>query len=299
MAPVKRTTRELARAALAVVAFCWTLGAIAGSAVVDDVGATLSFARPAQRIVSLAPHVTELLFAAGAGQKVVGVLKGSDYPPAATALPLIGDATALDLEAILAVSPDLVVTWPYTTPAQTAMLSARGIPIYTTDIRTIDGIAANIERLGTLAGTDAVAHGAATSLRERTAAMLRGARGKSIVRVFYQVADAPLYTIGGDHPISRAIELCGGVNVFGSLSLPAPQLNVEAVLAQAPAAIVAGTKARERPAWLDAWRRFPSLPAVARNKLYVVDADLLHRSGPRFIDGVAQLCEAIERARSL
>ncbi len=299
MAPLKRTGRDLWRAAVAAAAFCCASAAIADVRVVDDVGATVALARPARRIVSLAPHATELLFAAGAGEKVAGVLKGSDYPPAATALPLIGDASALDLEAILALSPDLIVTWPYTTPAQTAMLNARGIPIYTTDIRTIDGIAANVERLGTLAGTDAVAQKAATSLRERTSAMVREVRGKSIVRVFYQVADAPLYTIGGDHPISRAIELCGGVNVFGSLSLPAPQLNVEAVLAQAPDAIVAGTKARERPAWLDAWRRFPSLPAVARNKLYVVDADLLHRSGPRFIDGVGQLCEALERARSL
>jgi iron complex transport system substrate-binding protein len=299
MAALKRVTRTMLRVAIAAVALSFTIAATAEVRVVDDIGATVALPHPAQRIVSLAPHVTELLFAAGAGTKVVGVLKGSDYPPAATTLPLIGDAIALDIEAILALAPDLIITWPYTTPAQTAMLEARGIPIYTTDIRAIDGIAVDIERLGTLAGTEGVARAAASALRERTAALVRDAHGKSIVRVFYQVADAPLYTIGGSHPISRAIELCGGVNVFGSLSLPAPQVNVEAVLAQAPDAIVAGTKARERPPWLDAWRRFPSLPAVAHGRLYVVDADLLHRSGPRFVDGVAQLCEALERARSL
>jgi iron complex transport system substrate-binding protein len=117
------------------------------------------------------------------------------------------------------------------------------------------------------------------------------------VRVFYEIWGAPLYTIGGDHLITQAIAVCGGENVFASLSLPAPAVDIEAVLAVAPDAIIAGSDRGARPAWLDAWRRWKSLPAVAHDHLFAVDADLLHRPGPRFVDGVALLCTTIDRAR--
>jgi len=117
------------------------------------------------------------------------------------------------------------------------------------------------------------------------------------VRVFYEIWDAPLYTIGGDHLITQAIAVCGGENVFANLSLPAPAVDTEAVLAAAPDAIIAGSDRGARPAWLDAWRRWKELPAVAHDRLFAVDADLLHRPGPRFVDGVALLCRAIDRAR--
>jgi iron complex transport system substrate-binding protein len=114
--------------------------------------------------------------------------------------------------------------------------------------------------------------------------------------VFYQLSDAPLYTIGAGHTITQAIALCGGENVFATLPVPAPLVNVEEVLAQAPALIVAGTEGARRPRWLDDWRRWPALPAARDAGLAVVDADLLHRPGPRFVEGVAQLCAAIARA---
>jgi iron complex transport system substrate-binding protein len=115
--------------------------------------------------------------------------------------------------------------------------------------------------------------------------------------VFYQLSDAPLYTIGADHTITQAIALCGGENVFASLPVPAPVVNVEEVLAQKPALIVAGTEGARRPRWLDEWRRWPALPAARDAGLAVVDADLMHRPGPRFVDGVAQLCAVVARAR--
>jgi iron complex transport system substrate-binding protein len=274
-----------------------TQGAGAAVRAIDDTGATIELAAPAQRIVSLAPHATELLFAAGAGRHVVAVLKGSDAPPEAAGLPRIGDVNGLDLERIVALAPDLVVTWPYTTPAQVALLRARGVPVFTTDAHRVDDIARDLEALGTLAGTPDVASAAASGLRARAAQLARAAAGRRPVRVFYQVSGVPIFTIGGGHLIDQAIRQCGGVNVFADTGIPAPQVDVEAVLARRPEAIVAATPRAERPAWLDAWRKWPQIPATAHGNLFVVDADRLNRAGPRFVGGMAQLCEAIEQAR--
>ncbi|MFI4925592.1 MAG: cobalamin-binding protein, partial [Vicinamibacteria bacterium] len=191
----------------------------------------------------------------------------------------------------------LVVTWPWTAPAQVARLRDRGIAVFTTAPRTIDAIASDIEKLGVLAGTSGAAARSAGAFRARLASLARGVRPGARIRVFYQLSDAPLYTIGADHTITQAIALCGGENVFASLPVPAPVVNVEEVLAQKPALIVAGTEGARRPRWLDEWRRWPALPAARDAGLAVVDADLMHRPGPRFVDGVAQLCAVVARAR--
>ncbi|MDE2208480.1 MAG: cobalamin-binding protein [Betaproteobacteria bacterium] len=265
--------------------------------VVDDTGASVVLAQPARRIVTLAPHATELVFAAGAGERVVGVIKGSDYPPAATKLPVVGDVAALDLERIVALAPDLIVTWPWTTPAQVSWLRDHGIPVFETDARHIDDIASDIERLGVLAGTKASADAAAARFRAKVDALARSAGGSPRLRVFYQVYDAPIYTLGGEQLVTQAIERCGGTNVFGAQPVPALQVSVEAVLAADPQVIVAGTDGARRPAWLDRWRRWKALAAVRLGNLFVVDANLLHRPGPRFVDGMASLCAALAGAQ--
>jgi iron complex transport system substrate-binding protein len=271
--------------------------AVTGLAVRDDAGETVHLAAPAQRIVTLAPNATELVFAAGAGARIVGTVDTSNFPAAARTLPRVGDVHAIDLERIVALAPDLVVTWPYTTPAQVALLRARGIAIFTADPKSIDGIAADLERLGELAGTDGEASAAAAAFRARIASLKSRYAGRRRLRVFYEIWDPPLYTIGGRHLISEAIALCGGENVFAALSLPAPEVSVEAVLAARPEAIIAGADGAARPPWLDRWQRWPEVPAAKLGHLYVVDADLLHRDGPRFVDGAASLCEAIDAAR--
>ena len=260
----------------------------------DDTGADVVLAAPARRIVSLAPHATELLFAAGAGASVVGVVRGSDHPAAARSLRVVGDAHALDLERILALEPDLVVTWPWTTPGQVAKLRTRGIAVFTSDPKTIDGIASSLERLGVLAGTGEAAQAAARTFRAKIDAV-RASRNGERPRVFYEIWHEPLFTVGGHHLISQAIAACGGENVFATLDVPAPQVSVEAVIAARPQVIVAGTDGAVRPAWLDAWKRWPGIPAVRDGRVRVVDANLLHRNGPRFADGVAQLCAALAR----
>ena len=265
--------------------------------VVDDTGAGVALAAPARRIVTLAPHATELVFAAGGGASIVGVIKGSDFPPEARRLPVIGDASALDLERIVMLAPDLIVTWPWTTPAQVAWLRARGLAVFEADPRSIGAIADDVERLGALTGTAPQAASTAAALRARIAALTHARTDRPQLRVFYQVSDVPLFTLGGQHLVSQAIAQCGGRNVFAELTLPAPQVSVEAVLAADPQVIIAGTAGAKRPAWLDRWRQWPALAAIRGHGLYVVDANLLHRPGPRFIDGVAQLCDALASAR--
>ena len=282
---------------LCVLAVARAATASAELRVSDDTGAVVVLAAPARRIVSLAPHATELLFAAGAGERIVGVVAGSNFPPAAARLPVIGDVHALDLERIVALKPDLIVTWPYTTAPQVAMLRTHGIPVFTTDPRTIDGIAVDLERLGELAGTREVAARAAAAFRAQIAAAARAASAKRRLRVFYQIWDAPLFTLGGGHLITQALAACGADNVFAALTIPAPTVSVEAVLAARPDAIVAGADGAVRPPWLDAWKRWRELPAVRDGNLFVVDANLLHRPGPRFAEGVGELCAALDRAR--
>ena len=285
-------------ASRAATAMAWLASAtIAHAAVVavDDAGQTIELARPAMRIVALAPHVTELLFAAGASAKVVGVVAGSNFPEAASDIVEVGDANAIDLERIIALRPDLVVTWPYTTSAQLAAIRKRGIPVFTSNAKVIDGIAVDIEHLGELAGTEEVAKRAAAAFRADIEAARRRADAHTgaPVRVFYEIWGTPLFTVGGHHLISQAITLCGGENVFAALEVAAPVVTEEAVIAARPQVIIAGVDDARRPAWLDAWKRWPEIPAVRDGRLRVVDANFLHRAGPRFARGVVQLCAAL------
>lgn len=286
-------------AAFVALAALWAVGT-AGAAVraVDDAGNDVTLAQPARRIVSLAPHATELLFAAGAGSAVVGVAAYSDWPLQARALPRVGDAGTLDLERIAALTPDLVVAWPYTAPAQLAMLKSLKIPVFVSHPQSIAGIADDLERLGTLAGTRGVAAAAAAGMRARQAELASRHRDAARLRVFYEIWNEPLYTIGGPHLITEAIATCGGENVFAGLALPAPSVSIEAVIAAAPDVIVGGDDAGRRPAWLADWLRWPALPAVRDGNLFVADGNLLHRPGPRFLDGVGALCADFDRARA-
>ncbi len=282
---------------LVLVALCGAAAA-APVRVVDDAGATVTLAQPARRIVSLAPHATELLYAAGGGAALVGAVAHSDWPPAARAVPRVGDAGALDLERIVALKPDLVLAWPYTTPGQLAALRAQDIAVFTSSPATIAGIAADVERLGTLAGTEKVALGVAASLRQRERSLAARYRDRPRLTVFYEIWNEPMFTIGGKHLITEAIALCGGENVFAALTMPAPSVTVEAVIAAAPDVIVGGDDYGKRPAWLDDWKRWPAIPAVRDGNLFGAAGDLMHRPGPRFLDGVTALCEDFDVART-
>lgn len=283
---------------LALCAIALAATAHAEIVVTDDTGATLRLKEPAKRIVSLAPHVTETLFAAGAGHQIVGAVDYSDFPEAAKAIPRVGGYSRLDLEAIAAKKPDLIIGWASgNSPAHVDKLRALGLPVYLAQPERIDDVAANLERYGELAGTQNEARAAAARFRARLAALRERHATQPRVRVFYQIWKQPLMTVGGAQVIGDAIRLCGGENVFADLKPLAPKVTVEAVLAADPEVIVASGMGESRPEWLDDWRQWKSMTAVKRDNLFFVQPDLIQRHTPRLADGAERLCAHLETAR--
>jgi iron complex transport system substrate-binding protein len=265
----------------------------------DDAGHVITLAQPAQRVVSLAPHATELLFAAGAAERVVGVLSRSDFPAEAKRLPVVGDSRQIDIERLLALKPDLLVVWLHGSSArQLEQLQQLGIPLFYSEPHKLDEIPDTVVRLGQLLGTDAVAAKRAAQLRQTLSTLTARYAGRSTVRVFYQVWSKPLYTLNGRHIVSDAIRLCGGENIFDRLATTAPIVNIEAVLQANPEAIVTGSNLQQTETGLALWQAYPALLAVKNNNLFAIDADLLNRAGPRLIDGTAALCEKLDTARN-
>lgn len=271
----------------------------AGVTVTDDRGQVLRLAHPARRIVSLAPNVAETLFAIGAGSRLVGAVDYTDYPAAAKKIPRVGSYSHLDLEAIVALKPDLVIAWETgNPPAQVDRLRALGLPVYVTEPGHIDDVARDMERYGVLAGLADSGRQAATTFRNRLADLRHRYGGRPPVRTFYQIWKDPLMTVGGPQIITDALKICGGENIFGALRQMAPTVTVESVLAANPEVIVASGDSEARPRWLDEWRRWPRLTAVKRDNLYAIPPDLIQRHTPRILDGTGRLCDALENARS-
>lgn len=265
----------------------------------DDTGAAVTLPAPARRIVSLAPHITELLFAAGAGARVVGVVEYSNHPPQARRIASVGSSATLDLEAVAALKPDLVVGWKSgNSAAAIAKLRALGLPVFLTQPDRMPDVARSLEQIGRLAGTEAVADRAAADFRRRHAELAARYSQRPRVRVFYQIWKQPLMTINGRQIIADVLRLCGGDNVFEALPVLVPTVTVEAVLAADPEAIVASGMDAARPEWLDDWRRWPRLTAVARDNLFFVPPDIVQRHTPRLLDGAEQVCRHLETARA-
>jgi iron complex transport system substrate-binding protein len=264
--------------------------------VVDDAKRTVTLPAPARRIVSLAPHATEILYAAGAGGYVIGVTEFSDYPPEAKKVSSVGSGVSLDLESIIRLKPDLVVGWNNGSAAnQLDKLATLGIPVFKSEPHDYLTIASSLERLAHLAGTDKSGKAAAEKFRTRLQQLRTTYQHRPNVSVFYQIWRSPLMTLNGTHMVSAALRLCGGENIFSKLPQIAPTVSLEAVLNENPDAIIASSGAKEDP--FVQWRRFPKLEAVARNNLLTVNADLLNRAGPRVIDGTEELCEQLDKAR--
>jgi iron complex transport system substrate-binding protein len=199
---------------------------------VDDSGRTHVFAAPPARVVTLAPSLTELVFAAGAGASVIGTTSLSDFPEAARAIPRIGDAGRIDVERVLTMRPDLVLLWQRgATSREQEQLAAAGIPLFHLEPRRLDDVARAIERLGSLLGSADVAAARAAELRRSLGALRDRHAGAAPVRVFYQVWTRPLMTISRSQLINDVISLCGGRNVFADLAPLVPVVSTESVVA--------------------------------------------------------------------
>lgn len=252
----------------------------------------------AQRIVATAPHLAELVCAAGACERLVGVAAYTDYPESVAALPKVADAHGVNAEALLALKPDLVLTWDGGSP-QSALdaLAKLSVPSRALRIRKLDDIAAAVEQLGEWLGTAETARAVAERFRADLARLsARYGRGAKL-RVMYQIENSPIYSVNRDSPISQAITVCGGVNVFAELPQLAAPVSRESVMAMNPDAIVFARQDDVKRI-RDDWSRWPELKAVRDNHLFAVNADLLARATPRMIEGISELCSLMDFARS-
>lgn len=271
----------------------------AGVEAVDDRGVTVTLPAPARRIVTLAPNLTELAYAAGAGGKIVGASRFSDYPPEAKALPVVGDAARIDFERLLELRPDLVLAWKSgNRAADLQRIAELGISVFALELTRLADVARAIRTIGRLAGTVPVAHAVAAEFENGLAALEGRYHSRPEVRVFYQIWRDPLITVNGTHLISDVLKVCGGENVFSREPELTPVVSLESVLAADPQAIIASTSSRqEREEVLRLWRRFPRLQAVARGHVFFVDPALIERQGPRVLAGVQAVCADLEKTR--
>jgi len=282
-----------------ILMLCAVVNVNADITVTDDSENELTFAEPVKRIISLAPHITELLYAAGADKQIVGTVNYSDYPPAAKQLPVIGSYTKVDYERVLAAQPDVVMYWKSGNPGNMIDgIKQLNLKIFNSEPDDYEDVASSLKTLGVLLGTEAIANKRAQQYLERLDALRKKYSNKNSnkVRVFYQVWNQPLMTINKAHLINDVIELCGGENVFAELDNIAPTIDMESVIKKNPDVIIAGmTEGREQ--WLQEWQKWPTISAVKNTHVYAIDAGLLVRQTPRILEGTQKMCEILQGIR--
>ena len=270
----------------------WLLAALALGTLAPAAGAAA-----APRIVSLAPNLTELAYAAGAGSTLVGTVEYSDYPAAARALPRVGDAWRVDPERVLELRPDLVLAWSSGTPGDTvARLESLGLKVVSIPTYRLADVATALRTIGKIAGTSAVADASAAAFDSGIRRLRAEHAGVPTVSVFIEIDDEPLYTVNGRHVISEVVELCGGRNVFAGLPQLAPPVALEAVLALDPQVILSTDDTIADPQAL--WRRWTQLAAVRDGAIYSMSSDTLTRATPRLAVGAREVCAALDDARA-
>jgi iron complex transport system substrate-binding protein len=260
--------------------------------VTDDLGRVVSLAHPAKRIISLAPDATENLFAIGAGNRMVGVMQGSDYPLAAKKIPVVARYNAIDTELILSLHPDLIVAW--TGNMNSKAFEKAGIAVYVSRPKKLTDIPITLQKLGCLVGHEKMANEVSRSYVQRYATLAKQYKQAKPVTVFYQLWPNPLMTITKQSWINEAINLCGGRNIFADLKTMAPEVTIESVIIKNPDMIIGADK---KDAWKMSWQSWRSLRAVKHQLLVNVDPDLIERASIRLLDGVSQLCIAMDYAR--
>jgi vitamin B12 transport system substrate-binding protein len=250
-------------------------------------------ASAAERVVSLAPSLSEMVLELGAADLLVGMLDGGERPAALTQVPSVGDYGQLNMERLLSLKPDLILLWPGSLgPAQREQLQRLNIPVYTADPHNLEQLTTQVEAIAQQLNRAEAGRQLAAQLRQRLAELRRRYQRAAPLRVFYQVWDQPLYTVGGGQIISDALTVCGARNVFDDLALPAPQVNLESVLQRDPEVILAADQPQ-----LDAWKAWPQVSAVATGRLLQVPDKGLERPSAQMVEAVAKLCQLIAPQR--
>jgi iron complex transport system substrate-binding protein len=265
--------------------------------VIDDLGNSISLQRPAQRVVALAPHLVEVVYAVGGGESLVGAVNYSNYPDEAINIPRVGSYKNFSVEAVMRLQPDLILAWHNSTAiAKVKKLQSLGFKVYWNDPKTLDGVSKSLVDIGRLLGAEQASAQSATF--DQTLRDLRKTYAhKSPVSVFYQVWNEPLQTLNGEHLISDVMAVCGGVNVFADVNVRAPKISVEALLRANPQVIIASGMGEARPEWLDEWRNWPQLHAYQHQQLHFIPPALLQRHTPRILQGATLMCQQLDQAR--
>ena len=249
------------------------------------------------RIVSLAPNLTEIAYAAGAGQSLVGTVEYSDYPAEARRLPRVGNAWRVDMERVLAMHPDVVLVWPSGTPDSVIeQLRRLGLKVESVPTYRLSDVPAALRRIGAMAGSAELAEQAALKFERDVAAQRAGHAGRKALSVFIEIDDEPVYTVNGEHVISEVVQLCGGRNVFAALPQIAPPIALESVLEADPQVIVSTDDTIADP--VAQWAKWPRLTAVRAKTIYSLPSDLVTRATPRLAEGVRATCAALDDARA-
>lgn len=267
--------------------------AMAAVVLKDSTGRTVRLAAPARRIVTLAPHLAELVSDAGAAARLVGVSSYTDYPPALRRLPVVNSSAAIDMEQLLRLQPDLVIAWASGSAAyHLDRLQAAGIPVLMTEVHQLPDIGRLLRQIGAAAGTTPVANAAAAQYDRQLQLLTQRHAGRRPLRVFLEIAHQPLMTLGGPQIVTDAIRLCGGRSIFAGLRAPAPVVSMENVIAADPQVIFTTV-----PGGTQAWQAYPTLTAVRRHQVYALDGRVLFRATPRMLGAVQDMCEKMEAAR--
>ena len=280
-----------------LVLFLFPLSAAAKISLPQADGSDLELAAPARQLITLSPHLAELVFAAGAGGHLVATVEYSEYPASAADIPRIGDAFRIDVERIVLLDPDLVIAWDSGNPRQAiSQLASFGIPVWTVEIRQPDEIASVIEAIGAASGEQAAAASAASDFRQRLDSLSSRYESRPVLDIFYQVDVKPLFTINGQHLISKGLSLCGGRNVFHDQPGLAFHVTHESVIVANPDALIAPhVEGMSDP--LAAWREWPVMRAVRQDALFLLPADSISRATPRFLDSMELACKLLHRMR--
>ena len=280
-----------------LMAWC-SLSVMADVRVVDDNDDEVRLAAPAQRIISLAPNITEVLFHIGAGELIVGADEYSNYPEAAKQILRVNNHAAANYELILSLKPDLVIAWQSGNGDKIiSPLRKLGIPDFVVETREIERIPNLFRRFGQLTGNNELAQQRIEEFTQRLQLLGDAQIGKSVVRTFYQIWDQPLITLNGKHMVSDVIELCGGVNVFADAAPLVPYVNIESIVAADPQVIIAGGSQDEQSSWFSSWQKWDGISAVQHKQIYLIPADLMQRHSVRILDGAQMMCDYLDNAR--
>jgi ABC-type Fe3+-hydroxamate transport system substrate-binding protein len=259
--------------------------------VIDDAGNQLTLVKPAHHIISLAPDITEDLFAINAGNHIVGVIQGSDYPVAANYLPQVGNYANIDVERIIRLHPDLIITWGNNFARQLLTSKQLAIPIYISNPQHLADIPHTLINLGCLTGNEKSAAQAANDFNQQLIHLRQSSRHpQNDVRVFFQLGEYSLLTINKNSWINQVIELCHGKNIFADAKFTVVKVDWEAMVDKNPQLVIASAPNNN---WQQAWQPWQSITAVKYQHFVTINPDLVERASPRLTQGAAQLCQAI------